>query len=96
MDLDSDGEPMPTEHNTSKDVAAEELNYEVAIKISWFGEIERHQLKKHQPFGDLMKIFAEREATGISNVIFMIDDKVLNATDTPDSVNYRVSHIIYW
>lgn len=67
----------------------------MSVKVRWNTEvIERHTLKKFQPFGDLMTILAKRESANASNVVLMKDDIVIQPMDTPDGIKLRVTDIL--
>ncbi|XP_039948151.1 uncharacterized protein CG4449 [Bactrocera tryoni] len=103
--VDSDGEDDGVEvtsvetPNTSVLAALEcsfdEDNPEVSVKIKWDGGApEIFKLRKYQKFQDIFSKIAEREDTPIDNLVFNIDNRILSASDTPASINYKVYEFI--
>ncbi|XP_014086658.2 DNA repair protein Rad60 [Bactrocera oleae] len=103
--VDSDGEDDGVElhsvetHNTSVlatlECSFDEDNPEVSVKIKWdSGTPEVFKLRKYQKFHDIFSKIAERENTPIDKLVFNIDNRIISASETPASINYKVYEFI--
>ncbi|XP_055545448.1 uncharacterized protein LOC129730272 [Wyeomyia smithii] len=91
VNLDSDEEDVPTavaNHSFDSD------NYDISIKIKWQGSIERHTLRKHQKFADLIAQLAKDVNADPCRVILNLDEQIIDPNDTPDSIGYRITQFI--
>uniref|UniRef100_A0A336L7V2 CSON001602 protein n=1 Tax=Culicoides sonorensis TaxID=179676 RepID=A0A336L7V2_CULSO len=97
VNLDSDDEDKQKQDMHNKKLAdfSFEENYEISVKLRWKGKIEKHFLRKHQKFGDLMEKLAQIENVQVKQVVItMNDDKIIQQEDTPDSIDYKISTIL--
>lgn len=103
--LDSDGEEVvplfngksnATEmsKNPSLDISMEDDNPELSVKINWKGKPEAFKLRKYQKFAVIFKQLAEREGNDMENMVFNINERIVTAEDTPDSIDYKIFQFI--
>lgn len=97
----NDPDPASAPLNPSQSVSTllrsftlDEHNPEVSVYLRWNDIIERHLMRKHMPFNELLSKIALREGTNTASVILMMDDHVIMPDDSPDSIGYRVSKVI--
>lgn len=69
-------------------------NCEISIKIKWEGVIEKHSLRKHQRFGDLIEKLAVDKEVDVATIILMLDSTVIEPEDTPDSIGYSIAKFL--
>lgn len=80
---------------TALECSFDEDNPEVSIKIKWnSGAPEIFKLRTYQKFHDIFSKIAAREKTPIENLVFNIDNRIISASDTPASINYKVYEFI--
>lgn len=97
VNLDSDDEDKQKQETRKKALAdlSFEDNYEMSIKVRWNGKVEKHTLRKHQRFEDLIKKFAELENVDENRIILTLGDtKVIQPDDTPDSIGCKITTIL--
>uniref|UniRef100_A0AAG5D121 Rad60/SUMO-like domain-containing protein n=1 Tax=Anopheles atroparvus TaxID=41427 RepID=A0AAG5D121_ANOAO len=93
--LDSDDESSPLETLCrSANNSFESENYEMRIKIKWGNGIETFTHRKHQKFGDLITKLATKEAADSRSILLNMDDRIIYADDTPDSIGYKTYQFI--
>lgn len=59
------------------------------MKIKWMGVIETFPLRKFQKFCTIMKTLADRENTQPDCISLNLNDTIISADDTPESINYK-------
>lgn len=69
-------------------------NSKISIKVKWEGVIEKHLLRKHQRFGDLIDKLAIDKAVDVSTIILMLDSRVIEPEDTPDSIGLSIAKFL--
>ncbi|XP_058066679.1 uncharacterized protein LOC131216252 isoform X2 [Anopheles bellator] len=90
--LDSDEE---TEAPCSQlDQSFEAENYEMRIKVKWGGNIETFNHRKHQKFMDIITQLAVREHADKECILLNLNDRVIYANDTPDTIGYKTYQFI--
>lgn len=103
--LDSDGEEVvplfngksnvtEMSKNPSLDISMEDDNPELSVKINWKGKPEAFKLRKYQKFAVIFKQLAEREGNDMENMVFNINERIVTAEDTPDSIDYKIFQFI--
>ncbi|XP_073815530.1 DNA repair protein Rad60 [Musca autumnalis] len=104
--LDSDGEvenhqpislgksKKPNEKPSVLDISLEDDNPEMSVKVKWNGKPEAFKLRKYQKFSVIFQKLAERENAAIENIILNLDDRIITADDTPDSIDYKIFQFI--
>ncbi|XP_055377847.1 DNA repair protein Rad60 isoform X2 [Condylostylus longicornis] len=66
----------------------------IIINIQWKNAIEKMKHRKFQKFFDLMNIYAKRENCSVNDILFNIENKIINPDDTPYSIDYKLYDII--
>lgn len=66
----------------------------LAIKLLWNDQFELHSLGRHEEFKELIRVLAEREKCARSNIVLMLNDKVVLANETPEMLCYSVNQMI--
>lgn len=79
---------------TALDVSFDEDNPELNIKVNWKGKPEAFKLRKYQKFSLIFKKLAERENISEDSIVFNLNDRIITADDTPDSINYKIFQFI--
>ncbi|XP_058121699.1 uncharacterized protein LOC131263511 [Anopheles coustani] len=93
--LDSEDETPPLESlRDEADNSFESENYEMRIKIKWVNRIEMFTLRKHQKFGDLIEKLATKEKADTKSILLNLNDRIIYADDTPDSIGYKTFQFI--
>ncbi|XP_058166340.1 DNA repair protein Rad60 [Anopheles ziemanni] len=64
------------------------------IKIKWVNRIEMFTLRKHQKFGDLIEKLATKEKADTKSILLNLNDRIIYADDTPDSIGYKTFQFI--
>ncbi|XP_013100989.2 uncharacterized protein LOC106082803 [Stomoxys calcitrans] len=78
----------------SLDISLDDDNPEVSVKIKWKGKPEAFKLRKYQKFSIIFQQLAEREGTNMESMVFNLDDRIVTADDTPDSIDYKIFQFI--
>ncbi|KAM7362062.1 DNA repair protein Rad60 [Cochliomyia hominivorax] len=76
------------------DISFDEDNPELNIKVNWKGKPEAFKLRKYQKFAIIFKQLADRENITENNIVFNLNDRIIMADDTPDSINYKIFQFI--
>lgn len=82
------------EDTTNKSVDEDLSNPEINIKIKWLGGIESFKVRKYQKFQNIMQLLAKREKTDLEYISLNLKEVIINANDTPDSINYKFMDFI--
>ncbi|XP_013136618.1 PREDICTED: uncharacterized protein CG4449 [Papilio polytes] len=70
-------------------------NEELSVKVYWrSSDYYPFKIRKFQKLTPIFKYFAEKENVSENNLLFMYNDKILKASDTPDSINYSIAKFI--
>ncbi|XP_053674129.1 uncharacterized protein CG4449 [Anopheles nili] len=84
---------LPKLHNAADD-SFETENYEMRIKVKWGMGVDTFILRKFQKFGDIIARLAAKESADKSCILLNLDDRIVYATDTPDSIGYKPHQFI--
>ena len=87
-------EELESSLNMSREV--EELNKdrEIEIKVKYNSEIKKHSMKSNEKFSKVLPMIAETLKEKITNLIFYLNDEIINSESTPNSIGLTVSDII--
>ncbi|XP_067618225.1 DNA repair protein Rad60 isoform X2 [Eurosta solidaginis] len=88
-------EQPSTSFTNTLESSFDEDNPEISVKIKWEGgNPEIFKLRKYQKFHKIFNEIAERENTQIDNLVFNIENRIIAASDTPASINYKIYEFI--
>ncbi|XP_052860790.1 uncharacterized protein CG4449 [Anopheles cruzii] len=90
--LDSDEETAAPISQLDQSFEAE--NYNMRIKVKWGGNIETFNHRKHQKFMDIITQLAVRERADKECILLNLNDRVIYANDTPDTIGYKTYQFI--
>ncbi|EAA04795.3 AGAP005272-PA [Anopheles gambiae str. PEST] len=69
-------------------------NYEMRIKIKWGRGIETFVHRRYQKFEDIFNQLAAKESADRACIFLNLDDRIVYASDTPDSIDYKPHQFI--
>ncbi|XP_013177328.1 PREDICTED: uncharacterized protein CG4449 [Papilio xuthus] len=70
-------------------------NEELSVKVYWrSSDYYPFKIRRYQKLTPIFRYFAQKENVSENNLLFMYNDKILKADDTPDSINYSIVKFI--
>jgi hypothetical protein len=79
------------EEDSDKSLGSRIIN----IKVKYRTQIKKFQMKPKEQFYTIMESMAEWTKADISDLIFRLNDKIIDVESTPLSVGFKVTDIIY-
>ncbi|ALC46382.1 CG4449, partial [Drosophila busckii] len=97
VNLDSDMEDFSANSEPQATVASDDFESEnpvMDINLTWMGEVQTYQLRKHQKFTHLFKEVAERNQVPLEDVVINMDEHFLKANESPESLKLKSYHML--
>ncbi|CRK87995.1 CLUMA_CG001781, isoform A [Clunio marinus] len=66
----------------------------IKVKVKVNNKIQAHKYRQHQNFYDLYKIISEQNGIPLKDIFLYDNDKRLEHSDTPHSINYKITKIL--
>lgn len=70
-------------------------NEEISVKVLWQStQVFRFKIRKFQKLTQIYKYFSEQENICNEKLLFMYNDRIVRADDSPNSINYNIAQFI--
>ncbi|XP_044727835.1 uncharacterized protein CG4449 [Chrysoperla carnea] len=91
----SDNEDSVQTNATQTEQIVSDVNFEHKIKVWWqCNELTEFKIRKYQKLQTIFDFYANREKIPLNRLIFLLNNKTIYPTDTPDMLKLERIHII--